>query len=41
MEAGNGGEGAKEGEREGRREEGRGEMEETIKVTSAGKDLVL
>ena len=41
MEAGKGGKGAKEGEREGRREEGRGEMEETIKVTSAGKDLVL
>ena len=31
----------REREREEGRKEGRGELEETIKVTSAGKDLVL
>jgi len=40
MEAGKVGR-AKEGEREEGRKEGRGELEETIKVTSAGKDLML
>lgn len=42
MEAGKGGrEQRREREREEGKKEGRGELEETIKVTSAGKDLVL
>ena len=36
-----GGEQRREREREEGRKEGRGELEETIKVTSAGKDLML
>lgn len=41
MEAGKGGEQKRERGREEVRKEGRGELEETINVTSAGKDLML